>query len=90
MLLDLAERHHHLSVEISWQPPKVIRTAVDKLGAHRRTVGGDPPRGGEVHRQRLVHVACRVLVRERLGHARLPGVDREPGAVGDDDVREVE
>jgi hypothetical protein len=42
-ILDLAERYHHLSVEISWQPPKVIRQAVDKLGSHRVLLGSDFP-----------------------------------------------
>lgn len=42
-VLALAERYHHLSVETSWQPPKVIRQAVDKLGAHRVLMGSDFP-----------------------------------------------
>jgi hypothetical protein len=42
-VLALAERHHHLSVETSWQPPRVIRAAVDKLGAHRVLMGSDFP-----------------------------------------------
>lgn len=42
-ILALAERYHHLSVETSWQPPKVIRLAVDKLGAHRVLMGSDFP-----------------------------------------------
>lgn len=42
-LLELAERHHHVSVETSWQPPKVLRAAVDKLGAHRVLWGSDFP-----------------------------------------------
>lgn len=42
-ILALAERYHHLSVETSWQPPKVIRQAVDKLGAHRVLMGSDFP-----------------------------------------------
>ncbi len=42
-ILGLAERYHHLSVETSWQPPKVIRQAVDKLGAHRVLMGSDFP-----------------------------------------------
>jgi hypothetical protein len=43
VILGLAERYHHLSVETSWQPPKVIRQAVDKLGAHRVLMGSDFP-----------------------------------------------
>lgn len=42
-ILDLAERHHHVSVETSWQPPKILRAAVDKLGAHRVLWGSDFP-----------------------------------------------
>jgi predicted TIM-barrel fold metal-dependent hydrolase len=42
-ILALAERYHHLSVETSWQPPKVIREAVDKLGAYRVLLGSDFP-----------------------------------------------
>jgi hypothetical protein len=42
-ILAMAERYHHLSVETSWQPPKVIRQAVDKLGAHRVLMGSDFP-----------------------------------------------
>lgn len=42
-ILALAERYHHLSVETSWQPPKVIREAVDKLGAYRVLMGSDFP-----------------------------------------------
>lgn len=42
-VLALAERHHHLSVETSWQPPRVIRAAVDKLGSHRVLMGSDFP-----------------------------------------------
>lgn len=42
-ILGLAEKYHHLSVETSWQPPKVIRSAVDKLGAHRVLMGSDFP-----------------------------------------------
>lgn len=42
-VLAMAERLHHLSVETSWQPPKVIRQAVDKLGAHRVLLGSDYP-----------------------------------------------
>lgn len=42
-ILALAERHYHLSVETSWQPPKVIRQAVDKLGSHRVLLGSDFP-----------------------------------------------
>jgi predicted TIM-barrel fold metal-dependent hydrolase len=42
-VLALAERYHHISVETSWQPPRVIRTAVDKLGAHRVLMGSDFP-----------------------------------------------
>jgi len=42
-ILALAERYHHLSVETSWQPPKVIRQAVDRLGAYRVFMGSDFP-----------------------------------------------
>ncbi len=42
-ILKLAEKYHHISVETSWQPPKVIRSAVDKLGAHRVLMGSDFP-----------------------------------------------
>jgi predicted TIM-barrel fold metal-dependent hydrolase len=42
-ILALAEKHYHLSVETSWQPPRVIREAVDKLGAHRVLLGSDFP-----------------------------------------------
>ena len=43
-----------------------------------------------MHGERLLHGAGRILVRERLGHARLPRVDREAGTIRNDDVREIE
>ncbi|MEB3198744.1 MAG: amidohydrolase family protein [Candidatus Sericytochromatia bacterium] len=42
-VIALAERFHHVSVETSWQPPKVIRQAVDRLGVHRVLMGSDFP-----------------------------------------------
>jgi predicted TIM-barrel fold metal-dependent hydrolase len=42
-VIELAEKYLHVSVETSWQPPKVIRTAVDRLGVHRVLMGSDFP-----------------------------------------------
>ncbi|MEB3284174.1 MAG: amidohydrolase family protein [Candidatus Sericytochromatia bacterium] len=42
-VIEMAEKYLHVSVETSWQPPKVIRTAVDRLGVHRVLMGSDFP-----------------------------------------------
>jgi predicted TIM-barrel fold metal-dependent hydrolase len=42
-VLALAERYPHVSVETSWQSARVIRRAVDVLGAHRVLFGSDFP-----------------------------------------------
>lgn len=42
-VIELAEKYLHVSVETSWQPPKVIRSAVDRLGVHRVLMGSDFP-----------------------------------------------
>lgn len=42
-VLALAEKYPHLHVETSWQPPEIIRQAIDRLGAHRVLLGSDFP-----------------------------------------------
>ncbi len=42
-VLDMAQRYSNIMVETSWQSSKVIRRAVDSLGAHRVLFGSDYP-----------------------------------------------
>ena len=42
-VLDLCERYENTMVETSWQPAKVIRRAVDRLGSSRVLFGSDFP-----------------------------------------------
>lgn len=42
-VLGLAQKYPHVSVETSWQPARIIRRAVDALGAHRVLFGSDFP-----------------------------------------------
>ena len=42
-VIALARRHDNVGVETSWQPPRVIRMAVDALGADRVYFGSDYP-----------------------------------------------
>ncbi|HEY9790911.1 MAG TPA: amidohydrolase family protein [Candidatus Obscuribacterales bacterium] len=42
-ILELAQQYKHVSVETSWQPPAIIRRALDLLGPHRVLFGSDFP-----------------------------------------------
>lgn len=42
-VLGLAQKYPHVAVETSWQPARIIRRAVDSLGAHRVLFGSDFP-----------------------------------------------
>lgn len=42
-VLRLGERYAHVHVETSWQPPSIIREAIDRLGKHRVLMGSDFP-----------------------------------------------
>ncbi len=42
-ILHLAEKYPNIMVETSWQPARIIRRAVDKLGAQRVLFGSDFP-----------------------------------------------
>lgn len=42
-VLRLGEKYPHLHVETSWQPPEIIREAIDRLGMHRVLLGSDFP-----------------------------------------------
>lgn len=42
-VLKLAETYPHVHVETSWQPPEIIREAIDRLGKHRVLLGSDFP-----------------------------------------------
>lgn len=42
-VLGMAQRYDNITVETSWQPAKVIRRAVDAIGAHRVLFGSDYP-----------------------------------------------
>lgn len=42
-VLGLAQKYGNVSVETSWQPARIIRRAVDTLGAHRVLFGSDFP-----------------------------------------------
>ncbi len=42
-VIDLASRHPHVAVETSWQPARVIKMAVQALGADRVYFGSDFP-----------------------------------------------
>ncbi|MNT69059.1 Amidohydrolase [compost metagenome] len=42
-MLRLAEKYSHVHVETSWQPPAIIREAIDRLGKHRVLMGSDFP-----------------------------------------------
>lgn len=42
-VLDLARHYRHVAVETSWQPPVIIRRAIDVLGPDRVLMGSDFP-----------------------------------------------
>jgi predicted TIM-barrel fold metal-dependent hydrolase len=42
-VLRLGEKYPHLHVETSWQPPEIIREAINRLGVHRVLMGSDFP-----------------------------------------------
>lgn len=42
-VLRLGEKYPHVHVETSWQPPEIIREAIDRLGKHRVLMGSDFP-----------------------------------------------
>ncbi|MBO9540708.1 amidohydrolase family protein [bacterium] len=42
-VLRLGEKYPHIHVETSWQPPAIIREAIDRLGKHRVLMGSDFP-----------------------------------------------
>lgn len=41
--IQLGERYLNVHVETSWQPPEIIREAIDRLGVHRVLMGSDFP-----------------------------------------------
>ncbi len=42
-VLRMAERYAHVHVETSWQPPEIIREAIERIGMHRVLLGSDFP-----------------------------------------------
>lgn len=42
-VIQLGERYLNVHVETSWQPPEIIREAIDRLGVHRVLMGSDFP-----------------------------------------------
>jgi predicted TIM-barrel fold metal-dependent hydrolase len=43
LFLDLIERHKNVSTDVSWQPPRIILKAIDRLGENRIIFGTDWP-----------------------------------------------
>lgn len=61
-VLQLGERYGHVHVETSWQPPAIIREAIDRLGVHRVLLGSDFPLLAQ--RPALAHVLAAVTDEE--------------------------
>ncbi|MBZ0186083.1 MAG: amidohydrolase family protein [Candidatus Obscuribacterales bacterium] len=60
-VIDLAQRHDNTYVETSWQPARIIRRAVDKLGSTRVLFGSDFP----LFKQSIALGNCREALTER-------------------------